>query len=190
MQSHNNYYFCTGDLPNKIDVQSVISTYMDFGTVSASESASIMTILNANNFTTAVCVTELGSVAYLETKSSYVCYTSYVTRKLYQTFLAGTSIDNRIERFKYYGRKYSKLPPCLPLNGHSDGNGTETLHNHNGGSSKPWTATVHPDRPIWKEATFPIYGFNHYVHYLQPCSEAPQLCQHHANNSANTCDCM
>ena len=173
-------------------MQSVISTYMDFGTVSASEGASIMTILNATNFTTAVCVKNLGDAAYLEIQSIYTCYTSFLTRKLYQTFLMGRSIDSRVERFKHYGKRYAKLPPCLPLNGHSDGNGTETLdgHNNNGGSSKPWTVTLHPDRPIWKEATFPIYGFHHYVHYLQPCSESPQMCQYYANNSPSTCDCI
>ena len=66
-----------------------LSAYMNFGTVSESESASIMAILNANNFTTLGCVTEINGVPYLETKSHYICYTSFVTRGQYQLFITG-----------------------------------------------------------------------------------------------------
>ena len=166
----------------------MISTYMDFGTVSASESASVMTILNANNFTTTVCVTKIDDVMYLETKSSYICFTSFLTKKLYQTFLMGRSIENRIERFKYYGKRFAKVPPCLPLSIHSE---MPDKQSNRGGFNNPWSVTLHPNKPIWKEATFPIYGFGHYVHFQQPCSETPQLCHYHANNSASTCNnCM
>ena len=170
----------------------MISTYMDFGTVSASESASVMTILNANNFTTSVCVTKIDNVTYLETKSTYVCFTSFLTKKLYQAFLVGRSIENRVDRFKYYGKKFAKLPSCMPLNIHSDEQKTELFEKHNkpGASNNPWSVTLHPNQPIWKEATFPIYGFDHYIHYLLPCSETPQLCGYYANTSTNTCNYM
>ena len=75
--AHNIF---TGDLPNKIEVHSMISTYMDFGTVTASERASIMTIMNANNFSTNHCVTQIDGVMHLEAKCSYICLTSFVTR--------------------------------------------------------------------------------------------------------------
>ena len=185
-----NYY--AGDLPNTINVQSMISTYLDFGTVSESESASIKAILNANNFTTLGCVAEINGVSYLEINSRYICSTSFVTGRQYEAFLMGRSIDDRVERFRYYGKKFSKLRPCLPLNIFSDDQDTETSGEHkerlHEAFSKPWSVTVHPYKPIWKEATFPIYGFIHYVHYLQPCAEVPLLCHDYANNSTNTCN--
>ena len=168
---------------------------MDFGTVSESESVSIMAILNANNFTTMGCVTEINGVPYLEKKSRYICFTSFVTRRQYQLFIMGRSIDDRVERFRYYGKKFSKLPPCLPFNIPENEQDIEIsgedFKKLNEAFNKPWTVTIQPSIPVWKEATFPFYGFSHYVHYLQPCSDVPQSCHHYANNATNTCDfCM
>ena len=85
---------------------------MEFGVVTASERTSIMTIMNANNFSTNHCVTRIDGVTYLETKSSYICLTTFMTKALYRVFLSGTSITNRIERFKYYGKN---MPKCHPV---------------------------------------------------------------------------
>ena len=170
----------------------MISTFIEFGTVTETESASIMAILNANNFTTKGCVTEIDGVSYLETQSRYICFTSFLTKKQYEAFLMGRLIDDRIERFRYYGKRFSKLPPCPPLDIPDNGQDIaipdehkERLHE---AFSKPWSITIHPDKPIWKEATFPIYGFIHNVHYRQPCADVPLLCHHYTNNSTNTCN--
>lgn len=177
-------YF-TGDLPDKIEVHSMISTFMDFGIVSASERESIMAIVNANNFSTNYCVTQMDDgITYLEAKSNYTCLTTNLGRRHYLLFLEGGSINDRIERFKFYGRRYAKLRPCLPSNmQRSDEELNETL------SDNPWSVTLHPSNEIWREANFNIYGFIHYVHYLLPCTATPDLCSYHANNSTNTCSC-
>ena len=91
----------------------MISTYMDFGIVTASERASIMAIMNANNYSTNYCVTQIDGVMHLQAKCSYICLTTFVTRKQYMLFLSGSSIPDRIERFKFYGKNYAKLPPCM-----------------------------------------------------------------------------
>ena len=168
---------------------------MNFGTVSESESASIMTILNANNFTTLGCVTEINGVPYLKTKSHYICYTSFVTRGQYQLFITGRLNDDRVERFRYYGKKFSNLPPCLPFSIPENKQDTEISDKDyeklNEAFKIPWTYSVQLSKPFLKEATFPIYGFNHYVSYLQPCSDVPMSCHHYATNTTNTCDfCM
>jgi len=168
---------------------------MDFGIVSTSESASIMAILNANNFSTSVGVAEIDGANYLETKSSYICFAGYVTKKQYKLFLMGTSIDNRIDRFKFYGKNYAKLPPCLPLNIPSDMQKEEIPDKKDkrfrkpkkGFSTSSWSVTLHPNNPLWKEAKFPIYGFGHYVHYLQRCNETPELCQYYASTNSTNC---
>ena len=55
-------------------------------------------------------------------------------------------------------------------------------------ADKPWTVTLHPNKQIWKEANFNIYGFIHYVHFLLPCTATPELCHNHASNSTNNCN--
>ena len=187
------YIICntfTGDLPNKIEVHSMISTYMEFGVVTASEWQSITAIMNANNFSTNYCVTQINGVRHLEAKSSYICLTTFLTKTLYRVFLTGISIENRIERFKYYGKKYAKLPPCMPTsilrseqNDENPGRQKQEIV-----ADKPWSATLHPNKQIWKEANLNIYGFIHYVHYLMPCTQTPQLCRFYASNSTNTCN--
>ena len=82
----------------------MITTYMEFDVVTTSERASIMAIMNANNFSTNHCITQIDGVTYLEAKSSYICLTTFMAKALYRVFLSGTSIANRIERFKYYGK--------------------------------------------------------------------------------------
>ena len=170
----------------------MISTYMDFGTVTASERASIMTIMNANNFSTNHCVTQIDGVMHLEAKCSYICLTSFVTRKQYMLFLNGASVQDRIERFKYYGKKYAKLPPCMPPSIPGDEQNDESVgiqeEVEQKAANTPWSVTLQPNKQIWKEANFNIYGFIHYIHYQLPCTEAPQLCRYYANNSTNNCN--
>ena len=165
----------------------MISTYMDFGTVTTSERASIMTIMNANNFSTNHCVTQIDGVMHLEAKCSYICLTTFVTRKQYMLFLNGASVQDRIERFKFYGKKYAKLPPCMPPE-QIDENVDSQEEVKPKVLDKPWSVTLQPSKQIWKEANFNIYGFIHYIHYQLPCTEIPQLCRYYANNSTNNCN--
>ena len=111
--AHNTF---TGDLLNKIEVHSMISTYINFGTVTASERVSIMAIMNANNFSTNHCVTQIDGVMHLEAKCSYICHTSFVTRKQYMLFLNGASIQDWIERFKFYGENMPSYHHVCLLN--------------------------------------------------------------------------
>ena len=128
----------------------------------------------------------------------------------------GTSIGNRVDRFKFYGNNFAKLPPCLPPNIKHDPEpvkeqkkpvkeqkkpvkkqkkpvkGQKKLKEQKKpdefeAPSNPWTVTVKPSNPIWKDATFSIYGFIHSVHYLQKCTEVPKSCKYYGqfNNSIN-----
>ena len=167
----------------------MISTFMDFGIVNLTDSTSIMTILRANHFNTSLGVTKIGNAAYLETNSKYICFTSSITKNQYLLFLMGTSIGNRVDRFKFYGNNYAKLPPCLPPNFKNDEqekvDGAEPVKEQKKkpdefeASSNPWTVTVKPNNSVWQDATFNIYGFIHSVHYLQQCTEVPQLCKYY-----------
>ena len=115
----SSYTYFTGDLPNQIEVESMITVNTDFGIVSESERATIMTHLNANNISTSYSVTKIDGASgmYLEAKSSFMCLTTFVTRKQYLLFLEGGSIEDRIERFKF---AFDNQPSCLLHNMDSD----------------------------------------------------------------------
>ena len=89
---------------------------MDFGTVTASERESIVTIMNANNFSTNHCVTQIDGVMHLEAKYSYIYLTTFVTKKQYMLFLNGASIQDWIERFKFYGKNMPSYHHVCLLN--------------------------------------------------------------------------
>ena len=159
---------------------------MNFGIVSESERASIMAILNANNFSTTYRVKSIDGTSgmHLEAESSYMCHTTFLTREQYLLLFEGVSIKDRIERFKFFGENFAKLPPCLPPGMHSDeqsnenktqeDRGTrstqddehtdETKRQEDEGTNRPWSITLHPSNQIWKKANFNIFGFLHYVH--------------------------
>ena len=114
----------------------MISTYMDFEIVKESERESIMALLNANNFSTNYNVIYFDGAQHLEANSAYICLTTSVTESQYQLFLKGSSIENRIDRFKFYGENYAKLPSCLSSSIHSDDQSDESKMQKDRGTRK------------------------------------------------------